>query len=139
MGTTDLFKVIEGFVDRAGLMLVDLTVRNTGRSCMIRLLVDKPERVTIRDCAELTRSIKDHLDGNMLQLDYRLEVSSPGIGRLLCTEVDWERSIGRKLSVHMEDEDFSDWLEEYREGFLKFREGRIVIADDIVRAVEILD
>lgn len=139
METSDLFEVIEEFVDRAGLMLVDFAVKNIGRSYMIRLLVDKPERVTIKDCAELSRSIKDHLDGNMLQLNYRLEVSSPGIGRLLSTEVDWERSVGRKLCVQIVDEDFIDWLEGYSEGCLKFREGRTVTADDIVRAVEVLD
>lgn len=139
METSDLFEDIDEFVDKAGLMLVDFTLKNIGRSHMIRLLVDKPERVTIKECAELSRSIKDHLDGNMLQLNYRLEVSSPGIGRLLSTEVDWERSVGRKLSVQIEDEDFIDWLEGYSEGCLKFREGRIVTADDIVRAVEVLD
>lgn len=134
-----MFEDIDEFVDKAGLMLVDFTMKNIGRSHIIRLLVDKPERVTIKECAELSRSIKDHLDGNMLQLNYRLEVSSPGIGRLLSTEVDWERSVGRKLSVQIEDEDFIDWLEGYSEGCLKFREGRIVTADDIVRAVEVLD
>ena len=134
-----MFEDIDEFVDKAGLMLVDFTMKNIGRSHIIRLLVDKPERVTIKECAELSRSIKDHLDGNMLQLNYRLEVSSPGIGRLLSTEVDWERSVGRKLSVQIEDEDFIDWLEGYKEGCLKFREGRIVTADDIVRAVEVLD
>ncbi|MCD4775799.1 MAG: hypothetical protein K8S15_07080 [Candidatus Aegiribacteria sp.] len=139
METSDLFEDIDEFVDKAGLMLVDFTMKNIGRSHIIRLLVDKPERVTIKECAELSRSIKDHLDGNMLQLNYRLEVSSPGIGRLLSTEVDWERSVGRKLSVQIEDEDFIDWLEGYSEGCLKFREGRIVTADDIVRAVEVLD
>ena len=139
METADLFEVIEEFVDRAGLMLVELTVKNIGRSHMIRLLVDKPDRVTIKDCAELSRSVKDHLDGNMPELNYRLEVSSPGIGRLLSTEVDWARSVGRKLSVQLKDEDFTDWLEEYSEGCLKFREGRTATPDDIVMAVEALD
>lgn len=139
METADLFEVIEEFVDRAGLMLVDLAVKNIGRSHMIRLLVDKSDRVTIKDCAELSRSIKDHLDGNMPELNYRLEVSSPGIGRLLSTEVDWARSVGRKLSVQTEEEDFTDWLDGYNERCLKFREGRIVTTDDIVMAVEVLE
>jgi ribosome maturation factor RimP len=139
METADLFEVIEEFVDRAGLMLVHLAVKNIGRSHMIRLLVDKSDRVTIKDCAELSRSIKDHLDGNMPELNYRLEVSSPGIGRLLSTEVDWARSVGRKLSVQTEEEDFTDWLDGYNERCLKFREGRIVTTDDIVMAVEVLE
>jgi len=139
MDTTDLFEMIEKLVDNAGLMLVDLAVKNIGRSHMVRLLVDKPERVNISECAELSRSIKDYIDGNMLLENYRLEVSSPGIGRILSTEIDWIRCVGRKLEVDIEDEIFTDWLEEYSDGRLKFREGRIVSADSIVKAVEVLD
>jgi len=106
---------------------------------MIRLLVDRPGRINISECAELTRTIRDLIDGKMLLLNYRLEVSSPGIGRLLSTEVDWIRSVGRKLSVQMKDENLVDWLEEYSNGCLKFRKGRTVATDDIVSAVEVLD
>lgn len=139
MNSPDLYEMIEDIVDRAGTLLVDMSVKNIGRSHMIRLLVDRPERINISQCAELSGKIRDFIDGNMLLVNYRLEVSSPGIGRLLNTEVDWIRSTGRKLSVQMENENFIDWLEEYSNGCLKFREGRIVTADDIVNAVEVLD
>lgn len=139
MDSSDLFEMIENQVDRAGLLLVDLTVKNIGRSHMIRLLVDRSGRVNISECAALSRMIRDFIDGNMLLMDYRLEVSSPGIGRLLSTEVDWQRSVERKLSVKMKDDDFIDWLEEYSNGYLKFRNGRMVTTDNIVSAVEVLE
>ena len=139
MDSSDLFEMIQDIVDRAGILLVDLSVKNIGRSHMIRLLVDRPGRISISKCAELSREIKDLIDGNMLLMNYRLEVSSPGIGRLLNTEVDWIRSAGRKLSVQMEEDNFIDWLEEYSNGCLKFRKGRMVTTDDIVSAVEVLD
>ena len=139
MNSSDLYEMIEEIVDRAGILLVDMSVKNIGRSHMIRLLVDRPERINISQCAELSRKIRDFIDGNMLLVNYRLEVSSPGIGRLLNKEVDWIRSAGRKLSVQMENENFIDWLEEYSNGCLKFREGRIVTTEDIVSAVEVLD
>ena len=131
--------MIEDIVDRTGILLVDMSVKNIGRSHMIRLLVDKPGRINISECAELTRTIRDLIDGRMLLVNYRLEVSSPGIGRLLSTEVDWIRCAGRKLSVQMKDENIIDWLDEYSNGCLKFREGRTVTTDDIVSAVEVLD
>ena len=139
MNSSDLYEMIEEIVDRDGILLVDMSVKNIGRSHMIRLLVDRPERINISQCAELSRKIRDLIDGNMLLSNYRLEVSSPGIGRLLNTEVDWIRSIGRKLSLQMENENIIDWLDEYSNGCLKFREGRIVTAEDIVSAVEVLD
>ncbi|MCK5064646.1 MAG: hypothetical protein KAQ97_05150 [Candidatus Fermentibacteraceae bacterium] len=139
MESSDLFEMIEDLVDKAGLLLVDMTEKNIGRSHMIRLLVDRPGRINIAECAKLSRMIKDSIEANMLLMNYRLEVSSPGIGRLLSTEVDWVRSIGRKLSVKMVDGNFIDWLEEYSNGCLKFRKDRIVTADDIVSAVEVLE
>ncbi|NOQ21928.1 MAG: hypothetical protein GQ565_04670 [Candidatus Aegiribacteria sp.] len=139
MDSSDLFEMIEEQVDRAGLLLVDLTMKNIGRSHMIRLLVDRSGRVSISECAKLSRVIRDFIDGKMLLMDYRLEVSSPGIGRLLSTEVDWIRSVERKLFVQMKDDNFTDWLEEYASGRLKFRKGRMVTTDEIVSAVEVLD
>jgi ribosome maturation factor RimP len=139
MESPDLFEIIEELVDRFNLMLVDLAVKNIGRSHMIRILVDKPERVNISECAELSRAVKDYIDGNMILKNYRLEVSSPGIGRLLSTEVDWKRSVGRRLSVQLEDDSFIDCLEGYDGGILKFSAGRTESADDIVSAVEVLE
>lgn len=139
MESSDLCEIIEDLVDKAGLLLVDLTEKHVGRSHMIRLLVDRPGRINIAECAGLSRMIKDSIDGDIPLLDYRLEVSSPGIGRFLTSEVDWIRSVGRKLSVKMVDSDFIDWLEEYSDGCLKFRNDRNVITDDILSAVEVLD
>ncbi len=139
MESSELFELIEDIVDKTGLLLIDLTEKNIGTSLMIRLLVDRPGRVNISECANLTRMIRDSIDGNMLLRDYRLEVSSPGIGRILSTEVDWKRSVGRKLSVKMENDNFIDLLEEYSNGYLKFMKGRTVNSDEIESAVEVLD
>jgi ribosome maturation factor RimP len=141
MESTDLFDLAEALVRDSGLLLVDLSVKNTGRTYMIRLLVDRPGRVSIRECAELSRKLQDAMDENLLLMNenYRLEVGSPGIGRLLSTEVDWVRSVGRKLSVETPEEQVVDWLEAYDCGVLKFREGLEVPVSQIMRAVEVLD
>lgn len=139
MDSSDLFEMVEDIVDGNGILLVDMSVKNIGRSHMIRLLVDRPGRISISECADLTRTIRDLIDGKMLLVNYRLEVSSPGIGRLLSTEVDWIRCVGRKLSVQSMDDNFIDWLDEYSNGCLKFSEGRTVTTDNIVSAVEVLD
>ncbi|MFO8183025.1 MAG: ribosome maturation factor RimP [Candidatus Aegiribacteria sp.] len=141
MEETDLFELVERLVSEAGLLLVDLSVKNTGRRYMIRLLADRPGRIGINECAKLSRAIQDAMDENLLLLNenYRLEVSSPGIGRPLSTETDWLRTVGRKLTVELEEDGFTDWLEEYSSGLLKFRDGREVASADIVSAVEALE
>jgi ribosome maturation factor RimP len=141
MESTDLFDLAERLVKESGLLMVDLSVRNTGRTYMIRLLVDRPGRVTISECAGLSRELQDAMDENQLFMNdnYRLEVGSPGIGRPLSTEVDWVRSVGRRLSVELQDENFVDLLKAYGSGVLVFGEGREVPVTDIVNAVEVLE
>lgn len=141
MGSPDLLETVQRLVGEAGLLLVDLSVRNTGRRYMVRLLVDRPGRVTIMECAGLSRELQDALDQDLMLegQDYRLEVGSPGIGRPLTGEVDWIRSVGRRLSVRLEGETFVDWLEDYGSGLLRFREGRQVPAESILSAVEVLE
>jgi len=141
METDDLLELTGRLVSEAQLLLVDLSVKNTGRKYMIRLLVDRPGRVSVNECASLSRRLQDAMDENLLLAgeNYRLEVSSPGIGRVLSTEVDWVRSVGRRLSVQLDEDRFVDWLETYSSGLLRFREGREVQAADIVSAVEVIE
>lgn len=141
MESMDLFEILESLVHDSELMLVDLSIKRVGRSNIIRILVDRPGRVTISECARLSRAVKDRIDGDMLMMgeNYRLEVGSPGIGRLLHSEVDWKRTVGRKLSVELEDDSFSDWLDGYDGEVLIFRNGRTVPVDAVRRALEVLD
>lgn len=141
MDTDELFAAVESLVKESGLLLVDMTAKNVGRTYHIRVLVDRPGRVTIDECASLSRRVKDSIDGEMLVMNenYRLEVSSPGIGRPLSSEVDWIRSVGRTLSVELHDDSFTGILEDYAEGRLRFQDDTEVSTDEIVRAVEVID
>ena len=141
METANLDGVLRKLVAGEELMLVDLTLTKVGRSHIIRILVDCQGRVTISQCARLSRKIKDTIDTDMLLKgeNYRLEVSSPGVGRLLHTEVDWNRTIGRKLHIELDDDVIVDWLEHYNAGILTFRSGRVVAVDAIRKALEVLE
>lgn len=141
MEIANLDKIIIKLVVGEELMLVDQTMTKVGRSHIIRILVDRPGRVTISECAKLSRKVKDAIDTDMLLngFNYRLEVSSPGVGRLLHTEVDWKRTIARKLCVELNDEVIVDWLEHYDAGVLTFRSGREVAVDAIRKALEVLE
>lgn len=141
METSNFEEILRKLVVGEELMLVDLTLTKVGRSHIIRILVDRQERVTISQCAKLSRKIKDAIDTDMLLKgeNYRLEVSSPGVGRLLHTEVDWKRTIDRKLCVELDDDVIIDWLEHYDDGVLTFRSGREVAVDAIRKALEVLE
>jgi ribosome maturation factor RimP len=50
-----LREIVEGAVSEAGLLLVDLQMVRTGRRSLIRILADREGRITIGECASLSR------------------------------------------------------------------------------------
>lgn len=93
----DLPALLEKAVAEHGYELVDLELANHGK--LIRLFIDKPGGVNIDDCALVSEQISNLLAVEH-DVDYeRLEVSSPGLDRVLKKERDFERFAGQK--VHM--------------------------------------
>jgi ribosome maturation factor RimP len=66
----------------------------------LRVAIDKPGGVTIDDCVDVSRKLSDALDANDPTDDaYILEVSSPGLGRKLRKDREFERSLGRDVDI----------------------------------------
>ena len=93
----DILAIVEPRVEGLGFELVDLEIANSGR--LVRLFIDKPNGVSVEDCA----LVSDHVSRVLaveLDLNYdRLEVSSPGMDRVLKKAADFERFIGQKARV----------------------------------------
>lgn len=123
-----------------GLLLVDLGWYQSGRRGILRVLVDRPGRVTVGECAALSRAIEDMMDRRMIESGpHVLEVSSPGLGRRLESENDWRRCVGRLLRVETESDTIEDELLSYEGGCLVFQGSRIVPASLVTKAVEIIE
>ena len=93
----DLYSLIERSVTQLGYEMVDLEVSNRGK--LLRLFIDKPEGITIDDCVLISNQV-----GNVLavenDIDYdRLEVSSPGLDRVLKKDADFIRFTGERAQV----------------------------------------
>lgn len=137
---TLLRESIERLAEDLGLLLVDLNWYQSGRRGSLRILVDRPGRVTVGECASLSRAIEDYMDRELIDAgSYILEVSSPGIGRRLETETDWKRCVGRVIKVETESETVEDELLSFEGGCLVFPESRIVPVSMITRAVETIE
>jgi ribosome maturation factor RimP len=122
-----------------GLVVVDVSWAQTGRRGVLRVMADRPGRITIDECAALSRAIDDMMDREMVEIGpFTLEVGSPGIGRRLETREDWIRCVGRRLKVTLESEAFEEELLSYGDGCLTFSGGRVVPETMIIRAVEAL-
>lgn len=141
MDQAELREKLEDLVTEAGLIPVDFSIGKAGKRIMVRLLVDREGRVTVNECAAVSRRVMDFLDSAMVlgTDDYRLEVSSPGIGRALSSEADWRRTVGRYLSIESDSGMYTGLLAGYEDGSLAFADGTKMDTGSIHRAVEILD
>ncbi|MFQ5354064.1 MAG: ribosome maturation factor RimP [Thermodesulfobacteriota bacterium] len=95
-----LEKVAEPVVECSGFELVDLACVSEHGRTVLRLFIDKPGGVTIDDCATLSRELGAVLDvEDLLPGRYSLEVSSPGLERVIKKEKDFLRFTGRLVKI----------------------------------------
>lgn len=94
-------ELVTPILDGEGIELADLIFRREGKRAVLRLLVDKPQGgISLAECAKLNQIISQLFDQTTIfQESYILEVSSPGLDRPLETKQDFQRAIGRKVSV----------------------------------------
>ncbi len=80
--------------------LYDLRVGRHGRETILQVFIDRPEGVTLDDCARVSESISGLLDqADPFPAAYTLEVSSPGIDRPLRTTAEYQRALSKKVNV----------------------------------------
>lgn len=91
---------IEQIAEAAGCELAHVELKGG----TLRLVLDKPEGVSLSDCEHVSKQVSAYLDVvDFGPSRYVLEVSSPGLDRQLYRARDWERFVGRKVRVTMED------------------------------------
>lgn len=89
-------------VGALGFDLVELRRGGTSRRPVLEVRIDRRDntKVTVKDCAHVSRSLEPRLEGSGLVGDsYVLEVSSPGVERPLRHAADWRRFVGRRAKV----------------------------------------
>jgi len=93
----DVIKLVEITVVGLGYELVDF--ERSGRG-MLRVFIDKPEGISVDDCQVVSNQLSRLFLVEKIDYD-RLEVSSPGIDRLLKKEADFLRYVGNKVQLKL--------------------------------------
>ena len=97
--TEDLLNPI---LDEFGFDLWDVEYVKEGAEYYLRAYIDKEGGITIDDCVDVSRKLSDKLDeDDYIDGEYILEVSSPGLGRTLKRERDFEKSIDREVDLKL--------------------------------------
>ncbi|UCE20188.1 MAG: ribosome maturation factor RimP [Gemmatimonadota bacterium] len=110
-------ELVERAVQEEGFELVDIQFPRFRARQQVRIFIDKEGGVTVGDCRQVSKRIGEVLDiENPYPMRYTLEVSSPGVDRPLKTVRDFQRNVGRTLSVSVSEEHCQEVL---RNGVLK--------------------
>ena len=91
--------VEEKIADRPELFLVEVKMLPNNK---LIIHVDGDEGISIQDCVAISRHVGFHLEEeNTIEQAYNLEVSSPGVGEPLKLLRQYNKNIGRSVSVKL--------------------------------------
>ena len=105
MSEDRIVRAVESFsrpiVEEMGLELVEVQFRRES-GWVLRLFIDRPEGVTVDDCASVSRQVSSYLEvEDLIAQAYTLEVSSPGLERPLKRKEDFVRFSGRRARIKL--------------------------------------
>src|SRR6058998_4402083 len=93
-------RLIQEVVESQGYELVDVEFKGAGKSSVLRIFIDKPDRISHEDCGLVSEQVGTVLDvEDLIPFSYTLEVSSPGLDRKLVKESDYTRFDGKLARI----------------------------------------
>lgn len=96
-----VWQMAEKLLDGSGIELVDVDYVKE-KDWYLRVFIDKPEGIGIEDCQALSEKLETELDAeDVMPEPYILEVSSPGLDRVLKKPRDFERERGKEVDVSL--------------------------------------
>ncbi|MBI4249358.1 MAG: ribosome maturation factor RimP [Elusimicrobia bacterium] len=102
MDLTAIENVLEALLQQEGYELVDVRGGQGGRRQILQIFVDKEGGVRLGDCEYLSHRVGAALDSSeLLPGPYELEVSSPGLNRILKKEKDFLRYAGQRVKLQL--------------------------------------
>ncbi|MEK6600196.1 MAG: ribosome maturation factor RimP [Deltaproteobacteria bacterium] len=121
---TQVKELAEPVLAQKGMELIDVEYKMEYGRWVLRLFIDKSEGITVDDCGDVSRELGTILDvKNIITHAYNLEVSSPGLDRVLTREYDFLKYKGKKVKIKTKQpisgrRNFSAVLDDFKEGMV---------------------
>lgn len=94
--------LIKSKVEDVGYILYDVQYAKEGKDYFLRVFIDKKDGIDLNDCETVSREINDILDeADYIKEQYFLEVSSPGVERVLRKDSHLQEQIGNEIEVKL--------------------------------------
>jgi ribosome maturation factor RimP len=97
-----LIALIEPLLGQLGYELVDLEYAPGRTRAVLRVFIDRPSGVGLDDCERASHELSALLDvEDPVPVGYTLEVSSPGLDRVLRTPAHFQRFVGERIWLEL--------------------------------------
>lgn len=120
-----IFELLAPILDIDGIELVDVeTQLHT-----LRILIHKPEGLTVSDCQAVNRVVRPILEVHQHLASYtQLEVASPGLDRPLRTAADFQRNCGRPVQIEVDLENDGNY--QVQGTVIEVSDEKVILAPD---------
>lgn len=97
-----LIELLQPVVADLGYELWELEYAARSGGGLLRLYIDAPGGISVDDCERVSRAVSQKMDdADPIVAQYTLEVSSPGLDRVLRTQAHFARFTGEPVEVEM--------------------------------------
>jgi len=97
---SSVYDILQDIIKDTVYEIVDVEYVKEGPFKYLKVFIDKPEGIKVDDCSDISRSLNKKLDElDLIQEQYFLEVSSPGVERPFKIESDFIKNLNEKVEV----------------------------------------
>jgi len=108
-----VYNEIREIMGKLGFEIVEIKVGRTGGMTKVTLIIYKKTGVSLKDCEEVSKIILPRIEMIEMITNVSLEVSSPGIDRVIKNGDEYRIFEGRGVMIFLKDENT------HREGVIK--------------------
>ncbi|MFA7289428.1 MAG: hypothetical protein WC055_11180 [Melioribacteraceae bacterium] len=96
---------IENLVTTLGFLPIEINFRGDSKLQIVEVFLDNEIGVTSEDCSAVSKEINELIEqNNLIESQYRLDVSSPGVDRPLKFLAQYNKHLNRKLEIEYNHE-----------------------------------
>ena len=94
--------LVKDKIEKIGYELYDVIYTKEGSNKILRIVIDSEKGISLDDCEKVNNEIKETIDeANPIEEQYFLEVSSPGIERLLRKDWQLKKFKGEEVNIKL--------------------------------------
>jgi ribosome maturation factor RimP len=95
-------ELIKDKIENIGYSLYDVEYAKEGPNYYLRIFIDSEKGIDLDDCEKVSNEINEKLDeADYIKEQYFLEVSSPGVERILRKDRHLEQNIGKEVVINL--------------------------------------